>query len=232
MSTKPYHHGNLKGELLRVAEEIGREEGPEAISIRQVTRRVGVSPTAAYRHYTDQEELLNAVSNRAVDELIARLNVVLTDHESRPLVADRMMACAWVYFNFAMEEPHMFRCMLAGRSLDLPTVMGGSGGDEEHLEPHVQALREFSECFRIHAQRTDGVSHLQYFMQNALAAWSTVHGFTVLCTTGQMADLPREMKNELAQGVFASAMRGTDFTDVNDPFRNYPDGKPDSDDDT
>ena len=76
------------------------------------------------------------------------------------------------------------------------------------------------------------MSHLQYFMQNALAAWSTVHGFTVLCTTGQMADLPREMKNELAQGVFASAMRGTDFKDVNDPFRNYPDGKPDSDDDT
>ncbi|HJG44106.1 TetR/AcrR family transcriptional regulator [Corynebacterium phoceense] len=53
MSTKPYHHGNLKGELLRVAEEIGREEGPESISIRQVTRRVGVSLTAAYRHYTD-----------------------------------------------------------------------------------------------------------------------------------------------------------------------------------
>ncbi|MGV3071589.1 TetR-like C-terminal domain-containing protein [Corynebacterium phoceense] len=143
-----------------------------------------------------------------------------------------MMACAWVYFNFAMEEPHMFRCMLAGRGLGLPTVMGGSGGDKEHLEPHIQALREFSECLRIHAHRTDGVSHLQYFMQNALAAWSTVHGFTVLCTTGQMADLPREMENELAQGVFASAMRGTDFADVNDPFRNYPDDKPDSDDDT
>lgn len=108
MSTKPYHHGNLTGELLRVAEEIGREEGPEAISIRQVTRRVGVSPTAAYRHYTDQEELLNAVSTRAVDELIARLNVVLTDHESRPLVADRMMACAWVSSTSRWKSPKCF----------------------------------------------------------------------------------------------------------------------------
>ncbi len=220
---KPYHHGHLKDELLRVAVDIGREEGPEGITIRQVTRRVGVSPTAAYRHYTDQTELLNAVSAAAVTELVTRLNAVVDDHETYPLAAERMVACGWAYFDFALEEPGFFRCMLAGRDLELPRALGGAG-DDESMASHTQALTKFADCFHVHADQTDHESHFMYFFQNVLSVWATVHGITVLCTTGHMAELSIEKKRELAAPVLAAAVRSTDFKDPLNLFRNYPGG--------
>ena len=58
---KPYHHGNLHEELLRIAVQLGKRNGPDAITVRAVTREAGVSPTSAYRHFKDQEELHDKV---------------------------------------------------------------------------------------------------------------------------------------------------------------------------
>ncbi|HEV7626499.1 MAG TPA: helix-turn-helix domain-containing protein, partial [Streptomyces sp.] len=56
-----YHHGDLRNALIEAATDLARDGGPEAIVLRAVARRVGVSPTAAYRHFAGQAELLHAV---------------------------------------------------------------------------------------------------------------------------------------------------------------------------
>ncbi|APT92301.1 hypothetical protein CPHO_04680 [Corynebacterium phocae] len=226
---KSYHHGNLKEELLRVAIETGREAGPEAISIRNITRRLGVSPTSAYRHYSGQAELSNAVSEKAVEALVSRLDEVIDDHEKYPLAAERLLACGYAYFDFAIEEPNFFRCMLEGNRLDLITTdHGGALDAKPGLEFDV--ISKFSRCLEVHARQTDGTSHLEFFFHNALAAWSTIHGFAVLCTTGQMAGLSKEEKRSLAVPVFSAALRGTDFHNPHNAYRNYPGGvAPESD---
>ncbi|BFL74759.1 hypothetical protein M7M4_15110 [Corynebacterium pseudogenitalium] len=71
---KPYHHGNLHDELLRIAVQLGKRSGPDAITVRAVTREAGVSPTSAYRHFKDQEELHDKVAELATDELVRRLH--------------------------------------------------------------------------------------------------------------------------------------------------------------
>ena len=53
-----YHHGDLRAALIDAGLALTRTGGPEALTIREATRRVGVSPNAAYRHFADREALL------------------------------------------------------------------------------------------------------------------------------------------------------------------------------
>ena len=61
MATTPYHHGNLRDALVEAAVDVVREGGPEALSLRELARRVGVSHAAAYRHFADREALVDVV---------------------------------------------------------------------------------------------------------------------------------------------------------------------------
>jgi AcrR family transcriptional regulator len=60
-----YHHGDLANSLVGAAVELAREGGPQAIVLREAARRVGVSPTSAYRHFADHQDLIAAVKMRA-----------------------------------------------------------------------------------------------------------------------------------------------------------------------
>ena len=66
-----YHHGDLAQALVDAGLEVTRAGGPSALTIREVTRRVGVSPNAAYRHFPDRLALLRAVSS-AIAHTISR----------------------------------------------------------------------------------------------------------------------------------------------------------------
>src|SRR5688572_17872553 len=61
---QPYHHGNLREALVEAGLELTRQGGESALVMRDVTRRVGVSPNAAYRHFADRDALLAAIAER------------------------------------------------------------------------------------------------------------------------------------------------------------------------
>src|SRR2546423_1231457 len=48
---RPYHHGDLRRALLRVAARLIEENGPDALSVREVARRAGVTHAAAAYHF-------------------------------------------------------------------------------------------------------------------------------------------------------------------------------------
>ncbi|MGA2927242.1 MAG: helix-turn-helix domain-containing protein, partial [Solirubrobacteraceae bacterium] len=62
----------------------------DALSVRAVTARAGVSPTALYLHFDDKEQLLAAVKQRCVGELRG----YVVDAVASPGAAPRMMAVA------------------------------------------------------------------------------------------------------------------------------------------
>src|ERR1700734_1475486 len=66
---RPYHHGNLKQNLLDAAVGLIGEVGPQAFTLREVARRAGVSHNAPYRHFADKDDLLAEVAAQGFDEL-------------------------------------------------------------------------------------------------------------------------------------------------------------------
>lgn len=102
---KPYHHGNLRETLLESALGIVDTEGPEALSMRALAREVGVSSAAPFRHFSDKQQLLDAIAERAGSELDAKLDEVAVD-SADALTQFRAMTVAYV--RHAAEHPALF----------------------------------------------------------------------------------------------------------------------------
>jgi AcrR family transcriptional regulator len=100
MST--YHHGELRQTVLQAAGDILEKEGLEALSVRELARRAGVSHNAPYRHFPDRASLHAALAAEGFEML---------DHalQSRPR---REMGEAYV--GFALAHPERFRLMFGG----------------------------------------------------------------------------------------------------------------------
>ncbi len=113
----PYHHGNLRHALVQAGTELAREGGPSAIVLREAARRVGVSPNAAYRHFSALPDLVEAVAFDALSALARSMEAELakrrpTGDAGRDAI-DRLDAVGRGYIHFALNEPGLFATAFA-----------------------------------------------------------------------------------------------------------------------
>jgi AcrR family transcriptional regulator len=174
-TNKPYHHGDLRNALITAGLAILAEEGAAALSLRQVARRAQVSHAAPYRHFASKEALLAAIAEEGFHELAARLGAAgerfATD---TPALWQEI---SWIYVNFAQERPDHLRIMfsnLIGGRTAYPSLMQAGLGAFQVL---VEMIQRGQEAGAIAA----GDPH-----QIALAAWSLVHGLSVLLVEDQI----------------------------------------------
>ncbi|GAA0952899.1 TetR/AcrR family transcriptional regulator [Actinocorallia libanotica] len=100
---RPYHHGSLPETLVAHAVELLDEAGPDAVVVREVARRAGVSPSAPFRHFPDRAALLAAVAEAvAVDFGALQLAAV----EAADALPFRALGKAFVHY--ALAHPHRF----------------------------------------------------------------------------------------------------------------------------
>src|SRR5690242_15991484 len=64
-----YHHGDLRNALIGAAADLAERGGPDAVTIRAAAREVGVTPTAAYRHFAGQADLVDAAKAEALQRM-------------------------------------------------------------------------------------------------------------------------------------------------------------------
>ena len=92
---------------------MAREGGPDAVVLREATRRVGVAPSAAYRHFADRRALLDAVCSAAQAALAVAIEKELAElvDEGKPadLARARLRGVGTGYLRFAQAEPGLFR---------------------------------------------------------------------------------------------------------------------------
>lgn len=112
---KAYHHGDLRNAIILEATARARESGDKAIVLREIAPQIGVSATAAYRHFANRQQLVEEVSARgfvAMGERVAAVEP--TSATSDPVLAAyidlRNAAIATV--GFAVAEPAWARMML------------------------------------------------------------------------------------------------------------------------
>ncbi|MEV0584211.1 TetR/AcrR family transcriptional regulator [Nonomuraea sp. NPDC050310] len=98
----------LRGEILRVAEELLAETGTEqALTLRAVAARAGVSTPSVYLHFSGKEALIEAVCLRAWDELAESMRLARADD---PFA--RLARRGQAYARFALAHPTQYRVLL------------------------------------------------------------------------------------------------------------------------
>ena len=200
-----YRHGDLRRALVEVGMELAREGGPEAVVLREATRRVGVAPSAAYRHFEDRRSLLDAVCSAAQAAL-----AVAIEKELSELADDRKpaeLARAWLrgvgtgYLRFAQAEPGLFRTAFSASdnlSSAASPVRAGEGG----MTPFQllgAALDRLVEADVLPRERRPGAEFL---------AWSAVHGLAMLLIDGPLRGLDHAGAQDVGQRLIDMVERG------------------------
>ena len=97
--------GRRAGEdILAAGREVLLESGPDALSLREVARRAGYSPSALYNHFRDRDQLVVALAMGSVAALASYLEAVPAG-PARP----RLRALADAYLAFATDNPEEYR---------------------------------------------------------------------------------------------------------------------------
>jgi len=201
----PYHHGNLGAALVGAGMELAREGGPDAVVVREASRRVGVSHNAAYRHFPDRDGLLKAVCAECMSELARRMErriaEVDPDDPSAEAARRRLGATGTAYVEFALTEPGLFRTAFAVPRgpgyLEPGEGVGDTGlGPYELLNAQLDALVAAGGLPEERRPYAD------------IAAWSAVHGIATLMLDGPLRALPEEDRAPAVQRLLETIDRG------------------------
>ena len=176
---RTYHRGDLGPALVREAARTIRTDGVEAVTLRDVGRRLGVSRTALYRHFADKAALLAAVAREGFQGFSRELREAW-NADSGGLQGFRAMGAA--YIRFARENPAHYRIMF-GQFRDLcdsdPALADDASASFQVLLDALAALE------RDGAIPAGGDRHaLGHFI------WASMHGAAMLSIDGQLGAGP------------------------------------------
>ena len=206
-STKArYHHGNLREALIDAALQLAREGGPDAIVVREASRRVGVSHNAAYRHFPDRESLRAAVGEASMTRLARLMQSLMdeTDPEDRSLEAARarLRAIGRAYVQFAIAEPGLFRTAFRAAHDEGGELEGGALRDGAAPSP-----------FGLLSAALDGLERAGGIAPGMrpdaeFVAWSGVHGFSTLAVDGPLGEMPDAEREAALDRLFTTIELG------------------------
>jgi len=169
---KPYHHGNLREELLEAAIRLIAEVGPTAFTLREVARRAGVSHNAPYRHFRDRDDLMAAVAAQGFRELT---QAMMDAAGQRSDALDRLKRAGIGYVTFALRRPEHFTVMF-----DAPV------SKRKHPDSAAAAEQAFGTLTSFVKGCQDAGRLSGDLRQMALLAWTMVHGVAKLAITGRL----------------------------------------------
>ncbi len=202
---RSYHHGDLRRALLDAARVLIGERGMEALTLREVARKVGVTHAAPYHHFPTRESLLDALADEAFALLDAAMRAAPVRREDGEGASARLTAIGRAYIDFARAHPEHLQVMFRRRGPAQRSADDPSEQDNERVFEHL--LDAVTQC------QQEGTAPAGEPLALALTAWSIVHGFAKLFLEGPLDDMP-----PYAAGRF-EAMRDTLLADFAGSWR-------------
>jgi AcrR family transcriptional regulator len=196
--------GQVRSALIAAGLELAQAGGPDAVVLREATRRVGVVPNAAYRHFADRDALLAEVCVAAMDQLAGRMleqvAAVPGGGDAKQAAIARLGALGIAYLDFATQETGLFETAFA-----VPRHLEYAAGDtaDGHRPTPFQLLgRALDELV------TAGVLPAGRRPDAEYPVWSSVHGLAVLITQGPLRGVPGQFARQLTDQLLAFIARG------------------------
>ena len=177
-TAKPYHHGDLREEILCAASRLLEENNVSSLSLRAVAKEVGVSHTAPYRHFKDKESLLAGIAGLGFDRLAAYMAKAVISNPGDPVA--QLQESGHLYVQMALQNPQCTQLMFSGI---LPC-------DDTYPDLRVSGDAAF-EGLKLMIEEGQ---NLGGFKQGdidllALTVWSGIHGLSMLLVSGNLSDI-------------------------------------------
>lgn len=168
---KDYHHGGLRRALIETAVRVIAKQGIDALNLRKLATRAGVTPGAPYHHFANREEFLRAIAEEGFQKLEAAL---IAERDVAPEDAgSRLEGLGRAYVSFAASNPGYFRAMFHGDAM-------ASGPTQPGLRAFDLLREAVLDCQRAGAAPAGDPALL------IVTAWSAVHGLATLWVDGAL----------------------------------------------
>ncbi len=174
----PYHHGDLRRALTETALTMVTEEEAWNFTLREVARRAGVSHAAPYNHFADKSALLAEVAALGFQALRLQMETAARQHPRSSRQA--MLGIATAYIRFGVDQPAHYRLMFGPELAE----RGRHPGLEEAADATFAVLTSALERGQAAGEVRGGS-----VLDQAVAAWSLVHGLTTLLIDRRLAFL-------------------------------------------
>ncbi len=173
-SDRAYHHGDLKRVIIETAQDMLREEKGWQFTLREVARRAGVSHAAPYKHFPDKSALLAELATLGFNEMGRQIALELERQFRSPHA--EFIAASKAYIRFGTTTPSLYRLMFSA------DVDKSSFPNLDEAGNNAFALL----LGILDRGQKSGALKKQPVRAQAAAAWSLLHGFTMLSIDGQL----------------------------------------------
>ena len=200
-----YHHGDLAAALTSAALKLIARHGAEGFSIREAAALVGVSPSAAYRHFADKAGLLAAVAKQGFAQLALDAQAAMAAARKRHRSAGTKAIAAFdaqglAYVNFAVNNPEQFQAMFGryGAGSQQP-VHNVCSADQSPYELLKSVLDELLLTKVVTPAARKGAE---------LLTWSTLHGLANIMLSHSLMNYDSVNVDQVTLGIVRRLLHG------------------------
>ena len=110
---RPYHHGNLREALLKAAEQALENGGLASMSLRELSRELGVTHASPRRHFAGKQDLIDALAVRGFERMDTILGRAAKNNGQ--VFKTRLTKFARAYVGFALKHPALCGLMFEAK---------------------------------------------------------------------------------------------------------------------
>jgi AcrR family transcriptional regulator len=184
----------LRELILQASTDLIQDGGLDALSAREVARRIGYSAGTLYNVFKNLDDLVLTIEGRLLDQLSAKLAQVTPSAKPE----DHVLEMARVYLKFTQDNPRLWNLLFEHHlppNRDIPTwYQQKLDGLMAHVAGAVAPLMP---------EAGDGDVH-----RAASVLWAGVHGITSLSTADKLSVVTAESANQLVDDLVRSYLRG------------------------
>lgn len=185
-TVQPFVRGisDTRGLLITAARDLFLEAGEPGFSLREVARRVGISPAAVYRHFDGKEALIFAACTQGF--------AVFSSYLVRALAAatplQRALASCEQYRAFGLENPRDYRFIFMSPAEQVHPPKEATS--QRMADPALPQNSTFQFLVdRIRECMDDGVIAQADTRQTAVLVWAHLHGLVSLRLAGLLGPI-------------------------------------------